>query len=600
MRTAIAVLISFLGSALAHSHTITLRYGDRFGDGWNGRSLAFLKRDVNSSVMFDDALFDGVDDENLYAPNAGDGIEEVTLTCEGGEEVYFGMVYGRNNTLIYDLEPPIQYWEIAWQVEKNDMVYNGGWNTLLGFSCNGTNTTSDHDLLDFTANLLDLIDVCPKCAEPKPKPKPKPKGKAGHDHHRLLHADSHKSKPKPPPKPVPIKLDDGNGDGWFMSDSLVYSEFTISDASRMNLIAEGTLCPGKDSVVCEHFLPDGHYIFRASGNLDEFSGNYTWELCGKEASGYIGNEVAFQFKKGKCYADEVITVDDYINGTAIDTVLTLDGHFLMENVHFASLSEKESSFLESDLDEFINLEVSKTVSVTSVEDVEDGTLVGYRVVATHAEIELMHGTMEDVVESAAESLSEQLQGGGFIAFLRNSLQTSGLSNDKLMSVEKASFVDLDFADMVTLRNGETSTGDIVAGGNHEVVYNLVVSGDDAVKSDKPSSSFMFIDFATASGAFVLVAVIVAAVVIALKPPANVNAPEEAAETIDNSSTNLVKEEMDKSTSIDTSMDTSSTDLLSSKSREKQEENKLSFSYEDSLAAALSQRWQLNSEEDVKL
>jgi hypothetical protein len=82
---------------------------------------------------------------------------------------------------------------------------------------------------------------------------------------------------------------------------------------------------------------------------------------------------------------------------------------------------------------------------------------------------------------------------------------------------------------------------------------------------------------------VVIALVVVAVVTALKPPA---VAVSATPELDNSSANLVMPEVVDSS--DSSMDTSSTQLKSPTEE---------FSYQDSLTAALSQRWEMNTEDD---
>ena len=609
MRLCAALLL--LSSAQAANFTV--RFGDKFGDGWGGARLSWLVREHDSNYTVGDEDFSEAGWDASVWPEAGDGVMEREVSCEDDEAVFFALVAGDNSTMLVNQDEPTQSWEVYFQVEHDGMVYHGGWNTLLGLSCDENRT-----LLDWTMGLQEPLTSCPRCQHPKPKPKPKPK------HRRLGPDDDDKPKPKPPLKywPFPVKLmDPYDQDGWFIPDTMAYAEYTISDASRMNLLIEGTLCAGDDGykTVCDNMLPDGHYIFRAAGNLDEFSANYTWQLCGKDvmkskddddsmsrrlgkddddgknktatydgATGGMGNEVSFRIKKGKCIVDEVVTVADYVNGTALDTVLTLDGHILLENVHFDSLTPVESSFVEADLNEFIGLDIAKTVALTSVEDVNDGTLVGYRVVATHAESQLMHGTMDDVIESAAELLRNQLSSGGFMNYLHNGLQKAGLEDDKLMGVTTASFVDLSVNNLVTLRDGETMSGDIVPGGNNAVNYNPVVTDSTSIDNHESSMSDFVLDMIAASGAFAVVAVIVVVVVITFKPTTPVQTTD-----LDSSSANLVKAEENK----ESTMDTSSNDLLSTS---KSDQTDSSFSYEESLAAALTQRWEMNSDESVKL
>lgn len=612
-------LLSVIGlSSVVAEHSeeaiFRVRFGDKFGDGWDGASLGFVMREYNMSETYvvgnNDFRTAGM--EQRSHPEIGDKGFEGGVECHDFEDaIYFAMVTGENNTLLDTDEPPVQSWEIYWQIEINNTVYHGGWNTRMAFTCDGNYT-----MLDWSENLLEPLTSCPECQHPKPKNKPKAKGSKSP--RRLGGDDDHtKGKPKPPTKywPVPIKLFDViEKDGWFMPDNFGYAEYTISDASRVNLLAEGTLCAARGtdgySTVCETMLPDGHYVFRASGNLDDHSTNYTWQLCGKEAikyeigmsdpvitgqdatmqydyrtaTGHMGNEVSFSIKKGKCTVDEnVVTIDDYVNGTALDTVITLSGHFLLSNAHFNVLSSVESALLEADLAEFVNLEVEKTIAVTSVEDGDDGTLVGFRVVATHAESQFMHGTMDDVIDTATESLQTQMSGGGFVSFYQTALQHAGLSDDKLMSVSDVQFIDLSFDNMVTLHDGETMSGNIVAGGDHSSIFNPIVSGEVATHNQDSTSDLM-LDVMTASGAFVVIALIVVAVVTALKPPAVAvsTIPE-----LDNSSANLVKPEVVTFSDSD-SLDNSSSQLVPPTE---------DFSYQDSLTAALSQRWEMNAEDD---
>jgi hypothetical protein len=602
--------------------------GDRFGDGWNGAQWSFLRLPYNVSHTVTDRDYRDISTEDLYTPATGTNGIQGTMYCAPDDVAYFALL-GENNTLLANLDPPAQYWEIVWEVSVNNTRYHGGWNTKMAFTCDGNYT-----MLDWTENLLESVGSCPECQHPKPKPKPKPKGKdadKGKDDvgpiitRRLEGEDDKKekqtkSKPKPPTKywPVPVKLMDPlDQDGWFDADNMAYAEFTISDSSRMNLLGEGTLCAAKGSdgyqTVCETMLPDGHYIFRASGIMDRHSTNYTWQLCGKEAikyeigmsdpfvtgenatmlydyrtaTGHMGNEVSFEIKKGQCIVDEtVVDLMDYANGTALDTVLTLEGHVLLEHVHFSELTAIESAFLEADINEFVNLEAEKTVTVTSVESVNDGTLVGFRVTASHAESQVMQGSMENIIQAASSNLQTHISGGSFLSFMKNSMQVAGMGDDKLMAVYAVQFVDLQFDNFVTLRNGKTMTGDIVAGGVHASQFSPIVSSDRLIaQASSSSSSALVFDILTASGAFALVAVMVALVVVALKPPA---ATVSTTAELDNSSANLVSAD----TSTAAAMDTSASELISKNAAASSD-----FSYQDSLSAALTQRWEMNSEDD---
>lgn len=574
----------------------TLRFGDKFGDGWNDVKLFYLVREYNSSYVVTSRDFMDLDDDHELYPEIGHGVYEGSVRCADDEAIYFAMMGADNRTLLMEQDPPMQSWEIYFQVEFDSMIYHGGWNTLIALTCDENRT-----LLSWTENLLEPLTSCPECAHPKPKPKPKPKPQ-----HRVLGQDDDHKLKSTKNWPFPIKLmDPSDRDGWFVANTMAYAEYTISDASRTNLLAEGTLCAARGSdgykTVCENSLPDGHYIFRAAGNLDEFAANYTWQLCGKDvksskddddhmnktntydgATGRMGNEVSFFIKKGKCIVDEVVTVEDYANGTALDSLLTLDGHILLENVHFDILSPAESSILEADVNEFISLNIEKTVAITSVQDMNDGTLIGFRLVGSHAESQLMRGSMDNIVEIAAGQLQTQISGGGFLNYLHNGLEIAGLDDDKLMTVTTASFVDLNVVNLVTLRNGKTMSGDIVAGGDHINSITPVLSGDMPVSD---SSSSFVLDVITACGAFAVVAAAAAMVILSLKPNY-----VHSSKGIDNSSTNLVKGDVD----VSLSLDNSSAPMITSPSEPSQ------FSYENSLSAALTQRWERSNDDFVNL
>lgn len=617
--------------------------------------LCLLRDYDNSTRLRDDSAFNDVDDQYKFAPAVGERGYEIASSCIADEVVKLAFCY--NNSLLTALGPPIQSWELYFQIEKNGNVLHGGWNTHIIFKCGNRNGTRADLLLASTVNLMEPLSSCPQCQHPKPKAKSKggkddkpkddkPKGGKDDKSHfkltsrRLDKKEKQSNKPNRKESatkywPVPIKLYDmQDRDGWFQSGSLVYAEYTISDASRYNLVAEGTLCVdnngprGGYSELCEVLLPDGHYIFRASGNLDNDSLNYTWQLCGKEAvkyeagrstpvvgenatviydfreaTGRIGNEVSFIIKNGKCIVDDnVITIADYVNSSALDTVVIIGGHFLFDDVYFTNLTADQSRFLEADIAEFISFfHVSRRIVLQSVVAMESGTLVGYQVIATHAELALMDGVLDEMVEAAGENLESQMTSGAFLTVLRSILQAAGRSTDELMNVKSVTFVDLELTSVVTLRDGKMASGETVAGTEHDLLITPDVILSD-VKTETSAEKAVLMDFVAALGAVAVVAVIALLAVNVLKVDSAV--PEmDNSSTIDTSSTNLVPRVVaDSMPSNVPKKDFTSTFVApptvdSFTTLPRPSGPRSVPSYQDSLSVALSQRWELNAEEE---
>eukprot|EP01041_Mallomonas_annulata_P011166 gene11166-23334_t len=119
------------------------------------------------------------------------------------------------------------------------------------------------------------------------------------------------SKPKPKPrKPYPYitMLMNTAGSGWFDGTG-TSTYYSISDSTRYELMASGTICGEFSKEICEEKLPDGSYIFRVSGNGDANQDDNSWKFCG--VTGGPQQELSFSVKKGKCTAGVLRTCKDY-------------------------------------------------------------------------------------------------------------------------------------------------------------------------------------------------------------------------------------------------------------------------------------------------
>jgi len=104
-----------------------------------------------------------------------------------------------------------------------------------------------------------------------------------------------------------IDLLNRNAQGWYNS-SLVSTSYTISDATRINLLIQGTLCGSYQAMKCVESLSDGHYIFRVTGSTDYRDSENAWEFCGVRGSNQ--QELSFSLDNGNCVAGELSFASD--------------------------------------------------------------------------------------------------------------------------------------------------------------------------------------------------------------------------------------------------------------------------------------------------
>ena len=127
-----------------------------------------------------------------------------------------------------------------------------------------------------------------------------------------------------------VHMYDSSGKGWYKPD---YSgtSFYISDDSKTELIAYGTLENGTYSGYCEYCFREGSYYFRVGpawpSNRPGVVDN--WFFC--HTNGTAGQELAFHIENGNCVPDVVVTSENLCT-KAIYSIVTLSGAISLRGV----------------------------------------------------------------------------------------------------------------------------------------------------------------------------------------------------------------------------------------------------------------------------
>lgn len=307
---------------------LSLRATDFYGDGWDSVEFHGEEEGGESFVM---------------APDCSE--REVTRhICPDQDGTYYFTAIHSNASYT-----PENYWEIFWTATSYNCdgsvanVYTGGFNSSLIMDYVGNEWS-----VQYWENLWDNEKKCDACGDArmcKPKPKAKSKKKpskpnkkpgkpmSGHDSNTTK-----VSKPKPRYGPPAVNLRvtmfDEEGDGWWMNDYSGQSWY-LADDRRVKLFHTGTLCDGSIGS-CNLCLGDGSYTMRFTGEPSNFT---AWDFCG--VTGHPANELTFHVKKGKCYADSIVTLKTDCQGV-VETHVTLSGVIAISG--FSSEFDDKSSY----------------------------------------------------------------------------------------------------------------------------------------------------------------------------------------------------------------------------------------------------------------
>jgi hypothetical protein len=276
---------------------------DQFGDGWDTARLQILSPGQ---------------DPTFYSPhcNAPNPFEFRYCPRYGGPDYQ-----GLHKLSIVDGPKSKFFWEIQWRVyeESTGNWYRGNHATRMDFHFDSSKKSMTRRGIfhDLPGNI-----TCVNCpAKPQEKSKPDAKDKPGPGRKLKGGDDTHAPSISPAPTLGQTVL---YGDAWrymtlstsgepWFDNRHQGTNYYISDSQGHRLISTGTSCLDTPAL-CYQVFPDGQYVLRVSGGLNEFSGDHSWEFCGRR--GGAGEQLDFIVKDGKC--DAIVS---YTSGTYCSTVL---------------------------------------------------------------------------------------------------------------------------------------------------------------------------------------------------------------------------------------------------------------------------------------
>jgi hypothetical protein len=207
-----------------------------------------------------------------------------------------------------------------------------------------------------------LQQTCMQCPHPKPKPPAPPP-----DASSAASPASDGSGPGPRPSGIPLSLTASGENDWTWfpssaSSSLFPTRYVITDASKLNLLLTGQMCnPSPSSSIstatemCEIRLEDGDYYFRVGGETSEEvddNNGISWHFCGTE--GISNEELSFSVINGHCYLGHQVSLATMLSSTE-QTILSLEGDLLIENIFTEELSLSDQRIFEMSLAEALSL-----------------------------------------------------------------------------------------------------------------------------------------------------------------------------------------------------------------------------------------------------
>jgi hypothetical protein len=248
-----------------------------------------------------------------------------------------------------------------------------------------------------------------------------------------------------PPKPVVVK----DTASALFPDILMYPKYVIMTADRTKQLHVGSLCPHRGIERCEERLPpNGEFVFRVTGK--DLEDDATWKFCGVE--GYVGQELQFEMKKGKCVPISVINAYTYCS---FNTLVTVEGGLVLTGIS-TDFSEVDTKVLENEISSML---VSTTkLAINSWHVNEQGSMEVSFEATFIAENHGIDGSMRENVDTLVATLQTNMQTafstGAFKASLDTILQEYPQSQ---VTVTKASAVTLTELKVVDIEYVEAST-----------------------------------------------------------------------------------------------------------------------------------------------
>jgi len=284
-----------------------------------------------------------------------------------------------------------------------------------------------------------------------------------------------------------VKMFDSRGDGWYKAN-YEGSAFYISDETKTELLAYGTLENGTYSGFCSFCFDDGSYYFRAT--TDESNTGAKWSFC--HTQGNIGEQLSFHIKDGRCIPDALVDVDMICDGT-YSTVVTVRGKLAIAGVSTEMFDSQSASVVTHALSESVfgwdNSEILISETTLNMRLLRSQSQGGRELTSFVYDIDFeasfvsemayeVDGTsyygVVGLVAELSEELDSALLSGHFIETVRTLALSSGVTS--LDDVTGASLLSLEVEDISYV-------------GTKELVLTADYQESGSETSSSPSSYF---------------------------------------------------------------------------------------------------------------
>jgi len=254
-------------------------------------------------------------------------------------------------------------------------------------------------------------------------------------------------------KPAPISAP---AQSWWLDtsvamfpDILMYPTYVIMTVDKTKQLHVGSLCPKRGVERCEERLPPhGEFVYRVMGK--DPAGDDSWKFCG--VTGYIGQELQFEMKKGKCVP---ISITNSYTLCTVNTKVSLTGSIVLAGVA-NDFSEIDSKVLEN---EVASMLVATThVSINSWSVNADGNMEVTFQATVLAEKQGVDGTIRANVDTLVSTLQSNIEtafsSGAFLSSMETAL--AEYPQDE-MSITKTTGAYLSSLEIVNIEYVEAST-----------------------------------------------------------------------------------------------------------------------------------------------
>ena len=269
------------------------------------------------------------------------------------------------------------------------------------------------------------------------------------------------------PKSKPVKVEesassvdltvtmyDSSGKGWYKPD-YTGTSFYISDDSKTELIAYGTLENGTYSGYCEYCFGEGSFYFRVSANKQR---DARWSFC--HTNGSYSEQLSFHIEDGVCVPDALLTLEQ-ICDKSYSSVVTVSGVLSVSGIPSEMFDKKNNPVLAEALASVVDGWDEENIGIVSAElnvrsmSKSRGSLspLTYDItfeVSFVPEIAfefdgLSYDGVEDLVESLKEELTESAQSGDLTSAIKSIAQEYNVK--QLTRVSIAELVSLSLSDI---------------------------------------------------------------------------------------------------------------------------------------------------------